>query len=364
MTNEPPLLNQNERPNRPPNPPRSGGRGWMILSIVLAVLLVLMLGGQVLAGLVIGTLYQGAPKERMKEVVVEESQSAHKLAMIEISGIIFSGRNREGRSMVGSIEEQLDLAASDPNVRGVILRVNSPGGEVMASDRIYHLIDDFQKETGKPVVAAMESVAASGGYYISVPCDWIVANPLTITGSIGVIMNTYNYRELMNKVGIKPMVFKSGKFKDMLRGSKKESEILPESKEMIQDLVEQTFQRFKEVIAEGRQTTWKEHENDGARQLVEDWEQYADGRILSGELAYKHGFVDELGHFDTSVERAKKLAGIADAKVVRYRPPWSLSDVLPILGNSSAGTVKVDLGVDFPQLRGGRLYFLAEPLFQ
>ena len=336
----------------------------MILSIILAVLLLLLLGGQVLIGLIVGTLYQGAPRDGMKEVVLEESESGHKLAVIRISGIIFSGRNRDGRSMVGSIEEQLDLAGSDPNIRGVILRVNSPGGEVIASDRIYNLINDFQEETGKPVVAAMESVAASGGYYVSVPCDWIVANPLTITGSIGVIMNTYNYRQLMDKVGIKPMVFKSGKFKDMLRGSKRESEILPESKEMIQGLVDQTFERFKEVVATGRQATWEEHESDGARQLVEDWEQYADGRILSGEVAHEHGFIDELGHFDTSVERAKKLAGIADAKVIRYRQPWSLSDFLPLVGKGGTRTVKVDLGVELPQLKGGRLYFLAEPLFQ
>src|SRR5205814_8019240 len=133
----------------------------------------------------------------------------------------------------------------------VLLKVDSPGGEVLASDDIYRAIKDFQSHSRKPVVASMGSLAASGGYYISSPCRWIVANELTITGSIGVIMSSWNYRGLMDKVGLRPEVYKSGKFKDMLSGSKKEEEITPEEKEMVQKLVNDTFGKFKSVVSEG-----------------------------------------------------------------------------------------------------------------
>src|SRR4029450_5729008 len=114
------------------------------------------------------------------------------------------------------VEEQFRRAAEDKRVKAVILKVNSPGGEVLASDDIYNIIEKFQNKTQKPVVAAMGSLAASGGYYVSAPCQWIVANEMTITGSIGVILHSFNYRGLMDKVGLRPVVYKSGKLKDML----------------------------------------------------------------------------------------------------------------------------------------------------
>ena len=118
------------------------------------------------------------------------------------------------------IKEQFKAAQSDSDVKAVILKVNSPGGEVMASDEVYNIIRKFEDKSGKPVVVSMGSLAASGGYYISSPCRWIVANELTITGSIGVIMHNYNYRLLFDKIGIRPQVIKSGRFKDMLSGEK------------------------------------------------------------------------------------------------------------------------------------------------
>src|SRR6185436_19433065 len=105
---------------------------------------------------------------------------------------------------------------------------------------IYRAVADFQEHHKKPVVASMSGLAASGGYYVSAPCQWIVANELTITGSIGVILSSFNYRGLMDKVGVQPVVFKSGKFKDMLRGSKKPEEVDPAEQKMIQDMVMET----------------------------------------------------------------------------------------------------------------------------
>src|SRR2546428_583630 len=128
------------------------------------------------------------------------------------------------------ISDQLRLAGEDDSAKAVVLRVDSPGGEVLASDEIYRAIADFEKDYKKPVVASMGGLAASGGYYVSAPCRWIVANELTITGSIGVIMHSYNYRGLLNKVGVRPEVFKSGKFKDMLSGEKDEEDIPAEER--------------------------------------------------------------------------------------------------------------------------------------
>src|SRR5205085_7416090 len=150
---------------------------------------------------------------------------------------------------------------------------------------IYNIVQRFQDKTGKPVIAAMGSLAASGGYYVSAPCQWIVANDMTITGSIGVIMHGYNFRGLMDKVGVRPEVFKSGKFKDMLSPDKREEDISQEEREMIQSMVNETFDKFKTIVAEGRGASAKKNSggSDKGHALVENWAQYADGRILSGK---------------------------------------------------------------------------------
>jgi protease-4 len=204
----------------------------------------------------------------------------------------------------------------------------------------------------------MGGLAASGGYYVSAPCRWIVANELTITGSIGVIMHSYNYRGLLNKVGVRPEVFKSGKFKDMLSGEKDEEEILPEEKQMIQSLIDETFQRFKKIVAEGRENASDQNRGEG-RPLADDWENYADGRVLSGKQAYELGFVDELGNFDTAVERARLLARIKDANLVQYQRPFDLSNLFRLFGESESRALKIDLGMQLPKLQVGRLYFLS-----
>ena len=130
--------------------------------------------------------------------------------------------------MVRNIKDQLKMAQRDMNVKAVILKVDSPGGEVLASDEINKAITRFQEETHRPVVARWGRWRRPGGYYISAPCRWIVANELTITGSIGVIMHGYNYRQLMDKIGIHPQVFKSGRFKDMLSGEREDRNLSPE----------------------------------------------------------------------------------------------------------------------------------------
>ena len=336
----------------------------MVIAIVLFVLLGLSLllnFGQLfesVAGLG-GTSYQRSGAPRLDELVLEENHSSDKVAVVPVEGIISGSLGeRGGFSMVDIIEAQLERAEKDRRVKAVVLKVDSPGGEVLASDDIARSIREFQDSSGKPVIVSMGSLAASGGYYVAAPCRWIVANELTITGSIGVIMSGFNYRGLMDKVGLRPEVYKSGKFKDMLRGSKTPDEITPEEKAMVQKLIDETYQKFKSVVAEGRKAA--HDKNDDAKALAGNWAEFADGRLLSGKEAFDLGFVDQLGSFDDAVAKAKELGGIQDtANVVEYRQRNELAELFGLFGKSEGGAIKVDLGLDLPKLRAGQMYFLS-----
>lgn len=344
----------------------------MVLALLFFVLLVLsvsinfrharnLLGGKARTYRT-GTSYG----PRLEEVTVKESpiSTTNKIAIVPIEGIITgSATENSDFSLVSVVKAELDQARKDDDVQAVILKVDSPGGEVLASDEIANAIKRFQEKAHKPVIVSMGNLAASGGYYISAPCDWIVANELTITGSIGVIMHGFNYRGLLDKIGVQPEVFKSGKYKDMLSDTKKPDEITPEEKQMVQDLITDTYNKFKSVVADGRKASNREHK-DG-RKLADDWQDYADGRILSGTQALKLGFVDEIGDFDTAVDRAKTLSHIQRADVVEYQQIFDLSNFFRMFGESNAKkTVKLDLGVDIPKLRAGYPYYLSPTYLQ
>lgn len=301
------------------------------------------------------------------ESVIEDNGARDKILVIDVSGIIVDGPiDGIGMSIGQILKKQFKRAASDKGVKAVLLRIDSPGGEVITADEIYKAIEDFQKNSKKPVVASMGSMAASGGYYIAAPCRWIVANELTITGSIGVILSTWNYRGLMNKVGLRPEVFKSGKFKDMLSGQRdlesmtpEQRKIYEEEREMVQKLIDETYSHFKSVVKKGRSDA--EQLNFGmGRQLVTNWTDFADGRILSGNQAYELGFVDELGNFDVAVKRAKLLSGISgDANLVQYQIPISFANLLRFFGKGDAKNIKVDIGIEPPKIQAGKLYFIS-----
>jgi protease IV len=162
----------------------------------------------------------------------------------------------------------------------------------------------------------------------------------------------------MDKVGVRPETFKSGKYKDMLSGSREPDSITSEEREMVQALIDETYGKFKSVVAEGRKSA-HEKNNDKGRVLSEDWVDYADGRILSGSEALKLGFVDELGTFDDAVKRAKAIGGIGKANLVQYQQRFDLSDLFRLFGQADSKAVKVDLGMDMPKLQAGHLYFLS-----
>ncbi len=364
MDNTVPPIHNNPPPVIvPPAPARRprAGRGWKIFALVLLVALVVLVAviGRGLMHLGFSSHTAHLDGRWLEEAVIENNHSSHKIAVIDVEGIITGqALDWSGQNMVEFIKDQLRAAADDDAVKAVVLKVDSPGGEVLASDEIYRLIADFQDKSEKPVVASMGGLAASGGYYVSAPCQWIVANDLTITGSIGVIMHSYNYRGLLNKVGVRPEVFKSGKFKDILSGEKELSEVLPEERQMIQALIDETFEKFKSVVAKGRAEAAGKNNGNG-RELKADWIEYADGRIFSGKQALELGFVDELGNFQAAVKRARALAKIKDANLVHYQQPINLAGLFRLFGKTEAPAIKVDLGVDLPKLQVGRLYFIS-----
>jgi protease-4 len=375
----PPLTPPIITPPMPVKPRRS--RGWMIFAIILLVLLFISLFGNFTqfisralgSGFSRGSFHTSMGREvgpRLEECLLKDNDARSKIAVVTVDGIITdNARDQAGNNMVDVIKAQLDRAKDDDRVKAVILKVDSPGGEVMASDEISKAIANFQTDDpvepgkpgkrGKPVVCSMGSLAASGGYYISVPSRWIVANDLTITGSIGVILHTWNYRGLMDKVGLAPVTYKSGKFKDMLSGDRSTNEIPAEERVMVQGLIDETYQKFKNVVADGRKYAHEKNKTEG-HALVNNWTNYADGRVLSGSEAFKYGFVDELGDFDKAVERTKNIAHIGNANLIEYRERYDISEFLRLFGQSeSTHNIKLDLGVEMPKLQAGCLYFLS-----
>ena len=336
----------------------------MILALVVLVLLgisvLFNLGHMVCSIVPVKSPRANGIGPRLEEIITEDNEASSKIAVIEVDGVI-TGRaiDQGGFSIVDVIKTQLKRAEEDEKVKAVILKVDSPGGEVLASDEISRAIADFQsKSHGKPVVCSMGSLAASGGYYVSAPCRWIVANDLTITGSIGVIMSTWNYRGLMDKVGVRPETFKSGKYKDMLSGSREPESITQDERDMVQSLISETYQKFKGVVEAGRKRAQAKN-NDKGRALAENWANFADGRILSGTEAFKLGFVDELGTFDDAVKRTKSIAGIQSANLIEYQQRYDISDLFRLFGQTESKAVKLDLGVEMPKLQAGQLYFLS-----
>ena len=348
--NAPPVISPGSKPV-----PAKKGRGWMWISLCL--LGCLLLGGFLVVLMVIGSVGMSTSTNggySYDEVIFRNNKSDNEIAVIDLSGLIASfSVDASGNNMVESLRRQFKWANNDDDVKAILFRINSPGGEVLASDKIA----DIVRESKKPVISVMGALAASGGYYVAAPSDWIVAHELTITGSIGVIMSGYSIRNLMDKVGVQPIVFKSGKHKDMLSLGKREEDITPEERKIVQDMIDETFERFKKIVQEGRDMDNRDTE-DG-ESLEEDWESFADGRILSGNMALAQGFVDELGDLDTGYERVLSLVGISDANLTQYRQPLNLANLFSLFGKSNTKEIKIDLGVDIPKLKAGRLYFLS-----
>jgi len=285
------------------------------------------------------------PIPRFREILLQRGSrgTADKIAVITMRGLISSSLpGTVTDSMVDDMRAALQQARDDNHVKAIVLEVDSPGGEVTASDAIYSAL--IKTRARKPVVVYMDSLAASGGYYVSCGGKYLMASDTTITGSIGVIIQTLNYEQLFNKVGLASVVFKSGKFKDMLNGARP---ITPEERELVQSFIMKTYDKFLGIVAKERNLP-----ADLLRNTI------ADGRILSGKDAFDNKLIDGLGELDDAFAKAKQLGNAPEAKVVKYGPPFSLSRFLRIFGEADS---KIELQLPkqlIPQLESGRAYFL------
>lgn len=251
-----------------------------------------------------------APK--IETVVVESSArplELNRIAVIDISGFISSedpgpifGRYT---TTVADVRERLKRAGADWRVRAVVLRINSPGGEVTAADIMREQIVSFRQSTGKPVVASLMSVAASGGYYVATGADRVLASPTTTTGSVGVIMEYYNVEGLLEKIGVEPVTVRSGDKKGMGSSVKPLAE---EEREIFQGIATAYFNRFVKAIEEGR-----------PRIREEDLSLIKDGRVLTAAQALNLRMVDRVGYLDDALKEAMLASGITSADVVMYR---------------------------------------------
>jgi protease-4 len=253
------------------------------------------------------------PEMVVETLIPPESRwTDDKVLLLAIDGVLSARADRGGWvSRPGTlvlVKDVLQRAEKDPSIRAVVLRIDSPGGSVTASDLIHAEIKAFKEKTGKKVVAACMGVAASGGYYVAMAGDRVLVHPTTVTGSIGVIGLFPDLAGLSGKIGFDMRVVKSGGRKDMGSMWRPFSE---EERGILQAMIDEMYERFLSVIVEGRPGL----EADTIRRL-------ADGRVYTAKQAVEYGLADEIGYLNDAFARAKELAGLTDAALVTYRRPY------------------------------------------
>jgi protease-4 len=303
----------------PPFPPKKK-RNWLLGIFVL--FLVLALGGSLLVNAYLfvesGSFDGGYGVQ--EKYFSHQRFGSNKVAILHVSGVILNSE--------GFVKRQIDQAISDDTVKAVVLRVDSPGGTVTGSDSIYHHLTKLAEK--KPIVVSMGSMAASGGYYVSMAVgpspETIYAEPTTWTGSIGVIIPHYDASGLMEKVGVKTDSIASHPLKGMASFTKP---MTPQERKILQGLVDESFTRFKDIVKHGR----PKFEKDPAA-----LDRLATGQVFTADQAVQSGLVDKVGWIEDAIDRAIELAGLTEdnAHVVEYKREFSLMDAF--LGEQSHAT--------------------------
>jgi len=299
-----------------PLPPKRPGTAWRVIKWFGFAALALVCVVSVLFNLVFGAGLAGggvqAEKLRERHLSGPSGISAGaKVAVVTVDDIIVGTQDTGPASW---IFQQLKRAGEDGKVKAVLLDVDSPGGGITASDIIHQKILEL-KQRNIAVVVLMRDVAASGAYYISAPADRIIAHPTSLTGSIGVIISSFNVEGLFQKIGVQHVVFKSSPYKDILSPYRPVSE---EERTMLQGITDQMFARFKDVVAKGRELT------------PEEADAVSNGAVFTAQEAKDKKLVDEIGYFDDAVRAAKvatkRKAG--EVEVVKYEKPPTIADML------------------------------------
>ena len=284
---------------------------------VLSVVLICVLFASIMLNVVLlgVTSMQGQQKssdnsQHFSEKIIEGKNKKSKILIVEITGVISDSGPDSYCVKSEYVKQIFTQAQRDKNIQGIILHINSPGGTIMATDKIFRIIEKYKSATKVPVLAYFDGVAASGGYYIAMACDKVMSHATTITGSIGVIMSFYQAQELLqNKLGIDSVVIKTGKHKDMGSMSRKVTE---QELEIFNGILQEMYQAFLDKVRQGR----SELRNMSQQEL----EVIADGRIYTGKQAFDLKLVDELGYLEDAQQQICQLAGTAPKEVsfVKY----------------------------------------------
>jgi protease-4 len=283
------------------------------VGIIPAVVLALVLTG---CAENVGWVIKPVPlEEKLVETQIARDEGLFvpdKILILDVDSLLINQRKPQlfgfGENPVSFFIEKLDKAKEDPNVKAVVLRINSPGGGVTASDIMHRKLRRFAEEKQVPVVAVLEDVGASGAYYLACGADTILAHETSVVGSIGVMVQTVSFSGTMKKLGIEAEAVTSGSRKDMA------SPLKPLDKEdlaILQGIVDEYYQRFLGVVARGR----PELESEAIKKL-------ADGRVFTGRQAKANGLIDDCGYLDDAIELAKTKSGSARVRVVMYHRPW------------------------------------------
>ncbi|MBI3821328.1 MAG: S49 family peptidase [Planctomycetes bacterium] len=234
-------------------------------------------------------------------------QPGPKIALIDVDGLLvnqaLSGPIFSGENPVAVFQEKLDVTRADKDVAALVVRINSPGGGVTGCDVMRHLLENYRKSTGRPIIVCLVDVGAGGAYYVATAGDAIVAHPTTLTGGIGVIWNSYNLRDLMAQFNIMPQTIKAGANIDM--GSVNQA-IPPETRKMLQQMADEYHVRFKQVVQASRPKLDAKDETN------------FDGRIFTASQAQERGLIDGIGYLDDAVALAKQRAQQPQARVIMY----------------------------------------------
>jgi protease-4 len=256
------------------------------------------------------------PSEKGLQEQVLEGEGTTKILLVDISAVISEKERSKGLglvtedSLVARIKEELQKAEKDESVKGVVVKINSPGGTVTATDTIYHELMEFKRRTGARIVACVTGLAVSGGYYLASAADEIIAHPTSVTGNIGVIALKFNVDQLLSKVGIQEETVKSAEKKDIWSPFRPST---PEEKEIIQSVIDTFHKRFVSVVHDGRKPLLSKEEVD----------ELADGRIFTAEQALAAKLVDKIGYLDDAVKAIKGSLNLTEAKVITYLRPGS-----------------------------------------
>lgn len=329
-------------PPPPPPPPRRGFWGRLFLTLFVMIIGGSFLLNLILLGSVANLVGDGGP--RVQEKYFSHDQNApDKVVILPIEGVILESGD-------GFIKRAIDAAMEDKHVKAIVLRVDSPGGTVSGSDYIYHHLRELVEAKKIPIVVSMGSIAASGGYYVSMAVGHepgtIFAERACFTGSIGVIIPHYNFSGFMQEHGLVDDSIASHPLKEMLSPTKP---MTAEEKKIIQDLVNSSFDQFKGIVRSGRSAYEKDPKKLDA---------LATGQIYSADQALKLGLIDKLGYLEDAVDRAIELAQLdpKKVKVVRYKQEVGLSSLL--LGEQSSRSQSLDLKA-LLEITTPKAYYLA-----